>query len=314
MDSLKPPHKTAENQHKEMKPLIIVLLGPTCSGKTELGIELAEHFKLKIHNIDSRQLYKEMDIGTAKPSKSQQKRVEHFLIDLCPPNERINLHQFQKKANFLLEKNLKQKEIGLLVGGSGLYLKAITCGLKPPDVSPQKWLREQFQRLDQIECHQLLTKCDPISAKKISPYDSIRTIRALEVFYATGKPMSSQKHINPPPWRILELGLNPKDLEERISRRTNQMYKNGLIEETQALMNKYGDELPLLKTIGYQEVICIIKGSLTLTEAISITNQRTKNFAKRQRTWFKNQHSPKWLNDENPLKESISLIQEAIGC
>tara|TARA_Y100001968_G_scaffold212345_1_gene195456 strand:+ start:23629 stop:24537 length:909 start_codon:yes stop_codon:yes gene_type:complete len=295
------------------KPLVIVVLGPTASGKTSLAIKLAEILKLNIHNIDSRQLYIGMDIGTAKPTKEQQLRVKHYLLNLCHPNEPITLHEFKEKASFSLKKSLKDKDMGILVGGSGLYLKALTGGLEPPSVGPQKSLRNQLKKIDQIECHRLLECCDPITAAKVAPSDSVRTIRALEVFYATGKPISTQQKINPPNWNLIELGLDPQDLNERISKRTHKMFENGLIEETERLIKKYGINLPLLKTIGYQEALYIIKGKITTSEAIAITNQRTKNFAKRQRTWFKKQHSPKWLNDQEPFQESIALIQEVIA-
>ena len=292
---------------------MIVLLGPTASGKTALGIKIAKHLKVDIHNIDSRQIYKGMDIGTAKPNKEQQELIQHYLIDICEPNNPITLHEFQKKAESSLSKSLQKKAIGLLVGGSGLYLKALTYGLQPPAVAPQQALRAQLQEIGQKECHQILQRCDPIAAKKISEADYVRTIRALEVFYATGIPMSKQKKFKSPPWNILEIGLDSKHLKEKISNRTEQMYRNGLIEETKYLINKFGKELPLLKTIGYQEALSIIQGEIHVTEAIQITTKRTNDFAKRQRTWFKKQHSPKWLNDEKPFMESISLIQDVIG-
>ena len=295
------------------KPLVIVVLGPTASGKTALGIEIAKQLKLDIHNIDSRQIYKGMDIGTAKPSKKQQKIVKHFLIDICEPNHPITFHEFQKIAESSLNQNLTKNGIGLLVGGSGLYLQALTKGLQPPSVAPQQQLRAQLKEIGQYECHQILQRCDPIAAKKISISDNVRTIRALEVFYATAIPMSMQKKAKSPGWRVLEIGLDANNLKEKISHRTKQIYNNGLIEETKCLMNTFGKDLPLLKTIGYQEALSIIKGEINVTEAIQITNKRTNDFAKRQRTWFKKQHAPKWLNDEKPLIESISLIQDVIG-
>tara|TARA_Y100001968_G_scaffold324189_2_gene363046 strand:- start:907 stop:1806 length:900 start_codon:yes stop_codon:yes gene_type:complete len=294
------------------KKLVIVVLGPTASGKTDLAIRLAEHYKLSIHNVDSRQIYIGMDIGTAKPTIEQQKQIKHFLINLSQPNQPITLHEFKKQAKFNLTKNLTTKDLGLLVGGSGLYLKALISGLEPPAVPPQNYLRTQLKKIGQPTCHHMLKSCDPVSARKISPADITRTIRALEVFYATGKPISSQRKRNPPNWKILELGLDPQNLYERITRRTQEMYKNGLIDETQNLIDKFGRDLPLLKTIGYQEALDMIQGRINLNQAIELTTQRTKKFAKRQRTWFKNQHSPKWLNEENPFKESIALIQEVI--
>ncbi len=295
------------------KPVVIVLLGPTASGKTELALEIAEKLGLGIHNIDSRQIYEGMDIGTAKPSKDQQKRIKHFLIDICHPNKPITLHEFQKKAESSLKRVLSTQKIGFLVGGSGLYLQALTSGLLPPAVAPQSDLRLQLSKLGQSNCHKLLQNCDPIAANRIAPADAIRTIRALEVIYATGKPISSQQKANPPNWEILELGLDPSNLNERIFSRTIKIYENGLLEETAELSNKFGEDLPLLQTIGYKEALKVIKGKFNLSEAIDVTNRRTSQFAKRQRTWFKRKHNPQWLNDEQPLREALSLIQAVLG-
>ena len=294
------------------KPLVIVLLGPTASGKTNLAIEIAEELKLDIHNVDSRQIYKGMDIGTAKPTQEQQNRVKHYLIDLYEPNEPITLQQFQNTAQQSLEKEIRQKNMSLLTGGSGLYIKSLTAGLQPPAVPPQKKLREQLLKFKKGECYQFLQRCDPETASKLPPTDSNRIIRALEVFYATGKPFSTQLKSTTPSWKVLEIGLNPLDLNERIIKRTKQIYKNGLIEETENLIRKFGQGLQLLKTIGYQEALSIINGDLNQEEAIATTTLRTKQLAKRQKTWFRNKHNPKWLNNEQPLRESLSLIKDAL--
>ncbi len=244
------------------KPLVIALMGPTASGKTELAIDIAQKINSNIHNVDSRQIYIDMDIGTAKPNSDQQKEVQHFLIDLCLPSKPINIHEFQLIASRSIEKELKKHKVILLAGGSGLYLQALIGGLNPPAVSPQKFLRNQLYKINKIERHELLKCCDPISAEKIHPEDSIRTIRALEVFYATGEMFSKKKTVIPPPWNVLELGLNPGNLNKRIEKRTKEMYKNGLIEETENLVIKYGNDLQLLKTIGYREARSIINGEI----------------------------------------------------
>ena len=199
------------------------------------------------------------------------------------------------------------------MGGSGLYLKALTSGLKPPAVGPQPELRKQFSAMGQAICHPLLAAADPIAAAKISPADAVRTQRALEVLYASGQPMSGQASVEPPPWRILELGLNPSNLRQRINQRTEQLYQHGLVEETERLADRYGADLPLLQTIGYCEALQMIDGSITRASAVATTSQRTRQFAKRQRTWFRRQHTPQWLSEPDLLIEAMTRIEQHLG-
>ena len=294
------------------KPLVIVLIGPTASGKTDLAIEIAKHFNMRIHNVDSRQIYKEMDIGTAKPNRIQQKVIKHYLINLTNPDQTINVKGFQEIATKSINNEISKGEHPFLVGGSGLYMNSIIYGFITPEVPPQKNFRNNLTKLGQKECWELLQICDPVTAQKINAEDKIRTIRALEVFYATGKPISIQQSINPPPWKVLEIGLDCNELNERILKRTKNMFKNGIIDETKNLINKYGIELPLLKTIGYQEAINVIKNNQKINDAIEITSKKTINFAKRQRTWFRNKNNPYWLDTKNPLKDAIIKIQSTI--
>ena len=282
------------------QPIVIVLIGPTASGKTELAIEIAKYFKTSIHNIDSRQIYKFMDIGTAKPSKNQQKKVKHYLIDI---------KEFQKIAQNSINKEIKRNKMPFLVGGSGLYMNSIIKGFFVPDAPPQTSLRSQLEQLGQEKCWDLLKSCDPIAAKKIQFADQIRTIRALEVFYVTGEPVSSQEFHNPPPWRVLELGLDRDDLKERILQRTKNMFSFGIIDETKNIISKYGSNLSVLETIGYKEAIDVLKNNLTIDEAIELTTKKTIQFAKRQKTWFRNKNNPIWLDNKNQLKDAIIKIE-----
>ena len=295
------------------KPLVIALMGPTASGKTELAIDIANELNTNIHNVDSRQIYIDMNIGTAKPTLEQQERVPHFLIDLCLPSKPINLHEFQLLGRDSMKNELKKRKLILVVGGSGLYLQALIGGLNPPAVPPQKFLRNQLYKIEKNERHNLLKSCDPAAALKIHPEDSTRTIRALEVFYATGKMFSKQKNLTSLPWRVLELGLNPINLNSRIQHRTKKMYQNGLIEETEDLIIKYGNDLQLLKTIGYGEAKSIINGDINYEEALAITIKRTCQLAKRQKTWFRNKHNSKWLDNENALSDALSYVYEVMG-
>ena len=294
-------------------PHVIVLIGATASGKTELAIEIAEYFKTHIHNIDSRQIYKSMDIGTAKPSANQQKKIKHFLIDIEEPINPINVKQFQEIAQKSITREIQQNNLPFLVGGSGLYMNSITKGFFVPDIPPQNHLRGQLEKLSEKECWELLKSCDPISAKKINFADQIRTIRALEVFYVTGQPLSSQKVQKPPEWRILELGLNRDDLKERISRRTKNMFLSGIIEETKHLISRYGSDLPILETIGYCEAKNVLNNNLPIDKAIELTTIKTNQFAKRQKTWFRNKNNPIWLNNKNLLKDAIIKIESFLG-
>ena len=294
------------------QPLVIILIGPTASGKTELAIEIAKYFKTRIHNIDSRQVYKNMNIGTAKPTHEQQKIIKHFLIDIQEPTTQLNVKQFQQIAQKSIKKEIKNNILPFLVGGSGLYMNAIIHGFFVPDVPPQQSLRNQFQKLGQEKCWDLLKGCDPLTTKKLNHADQIRTIRALEVFYVTGKPLSLQQLKNPPPWRILELGLDRDDLKERIIKRTKNMFSSGIIEETQSLINQYGAELPLLKTMGYKEAKDVIDANSNIDKAIELTVTKTIQFAKRQKTWFRNKNNPIWLNNKNLLKDAIINIESAL--
>jgi tRNA dimethylallyltransferase len=296
------------------QPLVIVLLGPTASGKTELAIALAQALDLAVLNVDSRQLYRGMDVGTAKPTPRQQAAARHELLDLRDPDRPLNLQEFRQIAEPLIERELERPRQGaglaLLAGGSGLYLQAICRGLQPPAVAPQSQLRQQLTALGQPLCHRMLQQADPLAASRIAAADPVRTQRALEVIYATGRPCSSQQSAAPPPWRVLELGLDPPNLRQRIAQRTERLYADGLVSETQQLVERYGADLPLLQTIGYGEALRLLAGEISQSAAIQLTCQRTRQFAKRQRTWFRRQHQPHWLPGQQIDEQLQQALQE----
>jgi len=192
-------------------------------------------------------------------------------------------------------------------------MNSITKGFFVPDVPPQNYFRRQLEEIGQEKCWELLKNCDPLSTKTINFADHNRTIRALEVFYVTGKPLSIQKIQKPPKWRILELGLDRDNLKERILRRTKNMFLSGLLEETKNLISRYGCDLPILETIGYCEARNVLNNHLSMDKAIELTTSKTIQFAKRQKTWFRNKNNPLWLNNKNLLKDAIIKIESFLS-
>jgi tRNA dimethylallyltransferase len=305
MTSLSPPL----SREPDPPGLVIALMGPTASGKTALALDLAETLDLAVISVDARQLYIGMDIGTAKPTAEQRRRVRHALLDLRPPDQPMTLQEFLPLAREAVTAELRRRGLALVVGGSGLYLQGLLRGLTPPAVPPQAQLRAQFQALGQPLCHALLAASDPVAAARIAPADTSRTQRALEVCYATGQPFSAQRGRVPPPWPVLELGLDPVDLPERIRQRTEAMYAEGLVAETAALIARHGEACPLLDTIGYDEARALLRGQWGEALAIARTEQRTRQYAKRQRTWFRRQHEPLWLRGDDLMQKAIAALQ-----
>jgi tRNA dimethylallyltransferase len=294
--------------------MLIVICGGTATGKSGLALELAQRLETIIISADSRQVYREFDIGTAKPSVAEQKLVPHYLIDICDPKETLTLAEYQQQAQELID-NLQLSFVcpPLLVGGTGLYIKSITKGLKIPRVSPQPELRSQLESLGQTQLYNFLSQVDPVAAKKIHPNDRVRTLRALEVFYVTGYPISRQQGENPPNYPILQIGLDcaPESLRQRIEMRTHKMVELGLVEEVKNLCCKYGENLPLLDTLGYAEFKQYLLGDISLAKAIELTILHTRQFAKRQRTWFKAYSEIEWfdVNSHDLLEKVWQRIQ-----
>lgn len=295
--------------------MLIVICGATASGKSGLALEIAQRLDSVIISADSRQIYREFDIGTAKPTEAEQKLVPHYQIDICDPTEVLTLAEYQQQTQKLIAHH--QSRIPLLVGGTGLYLDSIAKGLKIPRVSPQPELRSQLASLGQAQIHAWLTQVDPIAALKIHPHDQFRTLRALEVYYATGIPISAQQGENPPTYPILPIGLNcPVDvLDRRIASRVQQMIEMGLVTEVEYLCNKYGQELSLLSTLGYAEIKQYLAGEFNLEVAIALTVTHTRQFAKRQRTWFNKNQQIIWFDNTSPdlIEKVWCKIQEFIA-
>lgn len=293
---------------------LIVVLGATATGKTSLAIALAKHLNSPILSADSRQVYRHFDIGTAKPSLEERQEVPHYLIDIAEPDTTLNLADYQEQAQTLIAKFHAEGVTPILVGGSGLYIKAITAGLKIPRVPPQPELRSQLEELGQNYCYQVLQQVDPVGATKIHANDQIRTLRSLEVFYVTGQPLSSQQGEQPPDYPIVQIGLDCEDLDayrKLVSDRTEQMLQDGWLDEIRDLQARYGGDLPLLKTLGYGEMSDYLANKTDLETAKLLTVTHTCQFAKRQRTWFRGSG-----NGDLPIHwlRSGSSWEEAINC
>ncbi len=293
---------------------LIVICGATATGKSGLALDIAQRLNSAIISADSRQVYREFDIGTAKPALAEQQRVSHYLIDIYDPRETLTVADYQQQAQELISQFHERGGIPLLVGGTGLYIKSVVRGMKIPRVAPQKELRSQLEFLGQSQLYALLQQVDPVAAQKIHPNDPVRTLRALEVYYVTGIPISQQQGENPPAYPILQIGLDcdASHIQKRIEQRTEKMLAYGLVAEVETLCQKYGTDLPLLDTLGYGEIKQYLAGKISLAQAKDLTVLHTRQFAKRQRTWFKAYPEIEWFDADQPdlLEKVWNRIQE----
>src|ERR687886_71070 len=291
------------------QPGLITICGATATGKSGLALALAQRLNSVILSADSRQVYQEFDIGTAKPSVGERQQVPHYLIDIGEPTETLTVADYQRQAQELIAHFQAQGTIPVLVGGTGLYIRSVVQGMKIPRVAPHNELRSQLASLGQTQLYQFLQQVDPAAAQKIHANDEVRTLRALEVFYVTGCPISKQQGENPPNYPILQIGLECSDtstLTRRIEKRTEQMIAAGWEAEVKALCQKYGGDLPLLDTLGYREMKQYLAGDISLSQAKELTVLHTRQFAKRQRTWFRAYPDIEWFDaDESALLELV---------
>ncbi|MGY2801103.1 tRNA (adenosine(37)-N6)-dimethylallyltransferase MiaA [Thermostichus sp. MS-CIW-25] len=270
-------------------PGLIVIAGPTATGKSRQALLLAQRLGSPLLNADSRQVYREFDIGTAKPTPAEQALWPHELIDIVDPCHTYTVAEFQQAAQARIAEAHRQGQTPILVGGTGLYIQSVTTGLGIPAVPPQPQLRRQLETWPPEIRYAWLQQLDPVAAQHIHPHDAVRTLRALEIVYTTGKPASSLRQAHPPHYPILILGLScpmPR-LEQRIARRTAEMMERGWIEEVKTLRERYGPHLPLLNTLGYAEIGAYLEGRIPEAELQPLIVRRTRQFAKRQMTWFR---------------------------
>jgi tRNA dimethylallyltransferase len=298
---------------------LLVLAGPTATGKTGLAIALARRLGGEIVSADSRQIYRGMDIGTAKPTPEQRALAPHHLLDVVTPDESYTLAQYQADAQAAIAAIHAREQLPLLVGGTGLYIRAVVDNLAIPQVPPNQELRQQLEeeaaRQGSAALHARLAALDPIGAARIDPANLRRVIRALEVVLLTGQPFSAQQGARPSPYRPLFLGLNgPRELlYARADQRVDAMLASGLVWEVQRLIAAgYDWHLPSMSSLGYQEVGGYLRGELSLEAAVERLKFNTHHYIRRQLTWFRAEQRIHWLDctATDPERRALALAEE----
>lgn len=288
---------------------VIVIAGPTASGKTSLSIELAKLLDGEIISADSMQVYKYMDVGTAKPSIEEMQGIRHYLIDELLPDEEFNVVKFKELAEKYIEVILERGKQPIIVGGTGLYISSLINNINFSETKSDWELREQLGREAEengpVYIHDKLRLVDPVSAANIHPNNVKRVIRALEVYYQTQRPMSSHNEKSreiPPKYKFVLLGLtmDREKLYDRINKRVDIMLENGLIEEVGRLVEMgYADSITSMQGIGYKEILSHLRNEISLEEAVETVKRESRRYAKRQITWFKRIKEIKWFSIDN---------------
>ena len=322
-------------------------MGPTASGKTDMGLALAKEFNGEVVSADSRQIYKKMDIGTAKPAGEWQRTIiptvaegslkpkrkgsfdyaqddrkvyvvdgiPHHLMDIIDPGEEFSLADYKKMALADINDILSRGKLPIIVGGTGLYIRALTDNFDIPKIKPSKKLRQQLEKKSLAQLVALLKKIDPASAKKIDLKNPRRVLRALEVFILSGESFFGQRTKSPPLFDVLRIGINlpREELFARINRRVDEQIKNGLVAETEKLVKqKYGWHLPSMSGIGYKQIGFYLRGEKSLAEAVEILKRDSRRYAKRQMTWFNKDKKINWLKKPN-LKSAEVLVKKFLA-
>lgn len=304
-----------------LKEKLVVIVGPTAVGKTKLGVELAKALDGEVISGDSMQIYRGMDIGTAKVTEEEMDGVRHHMLDIKEPTDSFSVAEFQQLVQPLITDINERKKIPLLVGGTGLYVKAITHTYQFAEAIADEQYRKQLEHEVEVfgvEClHSKLAKIDPRRAEQIHPNNYRRVIRALEIHHVTGKLASDEqeKSDEESPYELVMIGLtmNRDELYRRINLRVDKMIADGLVEEAQRLYNQGVRDCQSVQAIGYKEIYEYIEGHLTLTEAIELLKRNSRRYAKRQLTWFRNKTDAQWFDiSEATFSSTVHKIIEFV--
>ena len=301
------------------KAKVIVICGPTASGKTALSVELAKKIDGQIVSADSMQIYKDMSIGTAKPSVKEMQGIKHYLIDCVLPSKRYSVADFKRDAKKAIREIIKAGKNPIVVGGTGLYLDSLIYEIEYSNIEFDKdyrnILEERAQKEGLEQLYNEAMKIDPEATKKINPNDKKRITRVLEIYHATGKTKTEQEadsRKNEPEfdYKVYAINWEREELYNRINKRVDLMIEEGLIEEVKNLLDKY-DEFPTaMQGLGYKEVVQYLEGKCTKEEMIEKIKQESRRYAKRQITWFKKNKQTTWLQGENGIQYNLRIVLE----
>lgn len=304
------------------KKTVVIICGPTASGKTSLSIELAKKLDGEIISADSMQIYKDMDIGTAKVTSQEMDGIKHYLVDCISPSVRYSVADFKKDAVNAIEEIIENKKIPIVVGGTGLYVDSLIYGIDynemKVDMQYRAFLEKQAEEKGIEYLYNMAKEIDPEAMKKISQNDKKRICRVLEIFNSTGKNKTeleaeSRKKELPYNFKIFAIDMPRDILYDRINRRVDIMIENGLIKEVEALTKKYSDMPTAMQGLGYKEIVQYMNGEYTKEEAIEKIKMESRRYAKRQLTWFRRNKDIIWLDALNGNEKNIQIILKEIG-
>ncbi|CUA80352.1 tRNA (adenosine(37)-N6)-dimethylallyltransferase MiaA [Anoxybacillus suryakundensis] len=297
-----------------MEEKVVVLIGPTAVGKTKMSIELAKRLNGEIINGDSMQVYKGLDIGTAKIRQEEMEGIPHHLLNIKEPHESFSVAEFQTLARSLITDITRRGKLPIIVGGTGLYIQSVIYDYQFSDAPSNSLYRQSLERYSPDELYEQLKRIDPLSAERIHPNNVRRVIRALEIYHCTGKTMTEwlkeQKRQLVYNVALIGLAMEREKLYERINRRVDEMIAQGLIEEVKRLYDQGLHDCQAIQAIGYKELYAHLDGEITLEEAIEQLKQNSRRYAKRQLTWFRNQMPVRWfdMTDDTMFEMRVNEI------
>ena len=303
------------------KPKVIVICGPTASGKTALSIELAKKIDGEIISCDSMQIYKDMDIGTAKPTKEEMQGIKHYLLDFVSPEKRYSVAEYKKDAKKAIHEILEKGKMPIIVGGTGLYIDSLIYEIEYQEQKIDEKYREELEERIKNEGLEILyneaIEIDSQAMKKISPNDKKRIMRVLEIYKLTGKTKTEQEEESRKEvefdYRVFAINWDRQTLYERIEKRVDIMIQKGLIQEVEYILKKYKEFPTAMQGLGYKEVVEYLNGQCTKEEMVEKVKMETRRYAKRQLTWFRKNKQTIWLDGKNDMQNNINIILEGIN-